>query len=145
MPRLSRTDVACWLLKSTRPPLAIDPGWAPGAERVLSRCVRRSYRLDLVVPGAPVLLWVSGRVDPGVHAVGTVLAVPREEDGGPVVDVALTRLAEPLPRAALLAHPGAADAEVLRMPAGSNPSWLSAGQYAAVLADLPVSGRAART
>ena len=31
----------------------------------------------------------------------------------------------------------ARDAEVLRMPAGSNPSWLSPEQYAAVLAHLP--------
>jgi hypothetical protein len=39
-----------------------------------------------------------------------------------------------VPRGALLADPRARDAEVLRMPAGSNPSWLSADQYAAVLA-----------
>jgi hypothetical protein len=32
------------------------------------------------------------------------------------------------------------DAEVLRMPAGSNPSWLSAGQYAAVLDRLGAGG-----
>ena len=134
--RLSGTDVGCWLLKSTRPPAEIDRGWAPGTERVLSRCVRRSYRLALMSPGAPVLLWVSGRVAPGVHAVGSVLAVPRESDDGPVVDVALTRLADALPRAVLLADPLAREAEVLRMPAGSNPSWLSPEQYAAVLSDL---------
>ena len=51
--RLSGTDVGSWLLKSTRPPAEIDPTWAPGDERVLSRCVRRSYRLDLVLPGRP--------------------------------------------------------------------------------------------
>ena len=45
----------------------------------------------------------------------------------------LTVLADPVLRAELLADPAARDAEVLRMPAGSNPSWLSAGQYAAVL------------
>jgi len=143
--RLSGADVGSWLLKSTRPPAEIDPGWAPGAQRVLTRCVRRSYRLDLVLPGAACLLWISGRVDPGVHAVGTVLAVPRDEDGGPVVDVALTRLAEPVPRARLLADPVAREAEVLRMPAGSNPSWLSPAQHAAVLAELPLTGPAART
>ncbi|HET6394788.1 MAG TPA: hypothetical protein VFG13_18315, partial [Blastococcus sp.] len=52
---------------------------------------------------------------------------------GPVVHVRLTLLAEPVPRAALLSDPRMRDAEVLRMPAGSNPSWLSAGQFAAVL------------
>jgi hypothetical protein len=51
--------------------------------------------------------------------------------------VRLTLLTDPVPRADLLADPRMRDAEVLRMPAGSNPSWLSAGQYAAVLAHLP--------
>jgi hypothetical protein len=84
--------------------------------------------------GQPVLLWVSGRDRPGVHALGVVAGPVADSDGGPVVPVRLTRLAEPVDRAELLADPGARDAEVLRMPAGSNPSWLSAGQYAAVLA-----------
>jgi hypothetical protein len=49
------------------------------------------------------------------------------------VPVRLTLLPEPVPRAALLADPVTREAEVLRMPAGSNPSWLSPAQYAAVL------------
>jgi hypothetical protein len=49
------------------------------------------------------------------------------------VPVELTLLADPLPRAALLADLVARGAEVLRMPAGSNPSWLSPAQFAAVL------------
>ena len=45
-------------------------------------------------------------------------------------------------RADLLHDPRFRDAEVLRMPAGSNPSWLTATQLAAVLerAGLPVLG-----
>ena len=126
MARLEPSDVAGWLLKSTRAPAEIDPGWAPGEERELTRCVRRSYRLELVSPGQPVLLWVSGRVRPGVHAVGTVCGAVRADDGddGPVLPVRLTSLADP----------GFRSAEVLRMPAGSNPSWLSATQLGAVLA-----------
>ena len=136
MARLQPSDVAGWLLKSTRPPAAIDPGWAPGEERELSRCVRRSYRLELVSPGQPVLLWVSGRVDPGVHAVGTVSGPVREsgDDDGPVVPVRLTSLSDPVHRGVLRADPDFRSAEVLRMPAGSNPSWLSAAQLGAVLA-----------
>jgi hypothetical protein len=132
--RLERGDVACWVLKSTRAPAEIDPGWAPGGRRDLVRCVRRSYRLELMAPGQPCLLWVSGRRRPGVHAVGELTAAPAGGDGGPEVAVRWTRLAEPVDRAELLADPDARDAEVLRMPAGSNPSWLSAAQYAAVLA-----------
>ena len=121
------------MLKSTRPPELIEPGWRVGTARELTRCVRRSYRLDLVRPGQPCLLWVSGRDSPGVHALGQLAGEVAEAGGGPEVPVAFTLLAEPVPRGELLADPAARDAEVLRMPAGSNPSGLSAGQYAAVL------------
>ena len=137
MSRLGPGDVACWVLKSTRPPEQIDPGWRVGAARELTRCVRRSYRLELVRPGRPCLLWVSGRTAPGVHALGEVTGAPEEQRDGPAVGVRLTRLPAPVARADLLADPAARDAEVLRMPAGSNPSWLSPAQYAAVLAHLP--------
>lgn len=135
MARLEPSDVAGWLLKSTRPPAEIEPGWAPGEERDLTRCVRRSYRLGLVTAGQPVLLWISGRIAPGVHAVGTVTGPVREDDDvGPVVPVRLTCLPDPLERGELLADPAFRSAEVLRMPAGSNPSWLSPAQLSAVLA-----------
>ncbi|WP_448608130.1 hypothetical protein [Geodermatophilus sp. URMC 60] len=137
MTRLGPGDVACWVLKSTRRPELVEPGWRVGTTRELTRCVRRSYRLDLLRPGQPCLLWVSGRTDPGVHALGEVTGGVEERDGGPVVPVRLTRLPAPVARADLLADPAAHDAEVLRMPAGSNPSWLSPHQYAAVLAHLP--------
>lgn len=146
MARLQAGDVAGWLVKSTRAPAEIDPEWAPGTERELTRCVRRSYRLALVSPGQPVVLWVSGRGAPGVHAVGTVTAPPREpddpDDDRPVLPVRLTRLAGPVERAELLHDPLFRDAEVLRMPAGSNPSWLTAEQLGTVLARVgpPVLG-----
>lgn len=142
--RLSAADVGCWLLKSDRLPDAVAAGWAPDTERELERCVRRSYRLALMGPGQPVLLWCSGRTAPGVHAVGSLVDGPEEREGGPVVTVALRRLAEPVSRAALLADPVARTAEVLRMPAGSNPSWLSHAEHAAVRALLPVSDPARR-
>ena len=108
--------------------------------------MRRSYRLGLMAAGQPCLLWISGRNRPGVHAVGVLTAGAMETDGGPVVAVRLTRLAQPVDRGELLADPVAREAEVLRIPAGSNPSWLSAAQYAAVLAQLePVRSSAART
>jgi hypothetical protein len=97
-------------------------------------------------PGQPCLLWVSGRERPGVHALGELTGGPVESDGGPVVAVRLTRLAEPVDRRDLLTDPAVRDAEVLRMPAGSNPSWLSAAQYAALQAHLgPVRRSAVRT
>ena len=145
--RLAAADVACWVFKSSVPPEQLAPGWRPGASRAMTRCVRPSYRLGLMAAGQPCLLWVSGRADPGVHALGSLTAGPQDADGaregsalgthsgagGPVVPVDLTLLPEPLARAALLADPRTRDAEVLRMPAGSNPSWLSLAQFAVVL------------
>src|SRR3954451_20028073 len=142
--RLTEDDVACWVLKTTRPPAAIDAGWRPGTPPSRTPCVRASYRLDLMAAGQPCLLWVSGRDRPGVHALGELTSVATEDAGGPVVGVRWTRLAAPVPRADLLADPAARDAEVLRMPAGSNPSWLSPGQYAAVLAHLEPAPAALR-
>jgi hypothetical protein len=133
MTRLTPDDVACWVLKSSVPPAVLIPGWSPGTTRELRRCVRRSYRLELLTPGRPCLLWISGRDRPGVHALG-VLTGEVEDDDGPAVQVRWTLLDHPVGRADLLADPTACQAEVLRMPAGSNPSWLSAAQYAAVLA-----------
>jgi hypothetical protein len=147
--RLQAGDVAGWLLKSTRPPGQIAPDWAPGAARDLTRCVRRSYRLDLLAPGQPVVLWVSGRVAAGVHAVGTVTGPVQEPDGPgdrpddedrPALPVRLTRLPAPVERGELLADPAFRDAEVLRMPAGSNPSWLTATQLEVVLARAGIDG-----
>jgi hypothetical protein len=131
---LGAEDVGCWLLKSSRLPDDLAPGWPPGGTLELTRCVRRSYRLALMRPGQPCLLWVSGRADPGVHALGELAGEVADTADGPVLAVRWTRLPSPVPRAALLGDPAVRDAEVLRMPAGSNPSWLSAGQYAAVLA-----------
>ena len=127
MARLTADDVACWVLKSASPRQVAGE---------LTRCVRPSYRLGLMAAGQPCLLWRSGRQDPGVHAVGVLTGPPEAGDGGPVVPVRLVALAEPVPRAELLADPAFRDAEVLRMPAGSNPSWLDAAQYAAVRARI---------
>jgi hypothetical protein len=121
------------VVKSSLPLDRVSPGWAAGQPRELDRCLRPSYRLELMAPGHPCLLWVSGRDRPGVHALGELTALPVGSPGGPVVAVRLTRLAQHVDRRELLADPAVRDAEVLRMPAGSNPSWLTAGQYAALL------------
>ena len=133
MARLTGADVACWVFKSAAPTSGLAPGWRPGTSWTTTRCVRPSYRLELMAPGQPCLLWVSGRSDPGVHALGELTAEPQETESGPVAPVRLTLLPDPLPRTVLLGDPVARDAEVLRMPAGSNPSWLSAAQFAVVL------------
>jgi hypothetical protein len=93
--------------------------------------------LDLVAAGQPCLLWLSGRDRPGVHALGAVEGPVEDDEGGPVVPVRLTLLPAPVLRFELLDDPRMRDAEVLRMPAGSNPSWLSHRQFEAVLDRTP--------
>ncbi|MGY1856185.1 hypothetical protein [Modestobacter sp. SYSU DS0290] len=142
MPRLAPSDVAAWLLKSSRPAESVAPGWSPGGWVTVDRCVRRSYRLDLLRRGQPCVLWISGRDHPGLHALGEVAGAPAvDPERGPVVRVRWRRLAEPVDRAELVADPAFAAAEVVRMPAGSNPSWLSPAQYAAVLARVEAADR----
>ncbi len=142
--RLTASDVAAWLLKTSRPPALIEPGWSPGEERTLERCVLGTYRLGLMAPGQVCLLWLSGQTCPGVHAVGTLVAGPGGEEpvdtidapGGPVVTVRLRLLQDPVPRSELMTLPAFAASEVARMPAGSNPSYLTTPQLAEVLARL---------
>ena len=124
--RLTAGDVACWVIKASG---------LPPVEGRIGRCVRRSYRVGLMVPGQRCLLWVSGRRQPGVHALGRLVGAPEPTDDPTrlTIEVELRRLAEPVPRAELLTDPAFAAAEVIRMPAGSNPSWLSAPALKAVL------------
>ncbi|WP_432544683.1 hypothetical protein [Kineococcus sp. SYSU DK002] len=131
--RLSGPDVACWLLKSAGRPAELPHH--PAGPVTLRRCLRRSYRLDLLRPGQPCVLWISGRVAPGVGAVGTV-ASAAEDGPDPGVLVELVALPQVVPRRDLVADPRFATAEVVRMAAGSNPSFLDATQFAAVLDHL---------
>ena len=147
--RLTAADVACWVLKSTGSPAALVAGWRPGTARTLSRCLRRSYRLELMTAGQPCLLWLSGRDRPGVHALGILTDGVQPDGDGWAVPMELTLLPDPIPRGELLADPIAREAEVLRMPAGSNPSWLSVDQFAVVRDRIAeagaVAGEASRT
>lgn len=86
--------------------------------------------------GQPCILWLSGASSPGVHAIGHLVGVPvaGDQDGGQsTVEVSLRLLPSPVPRPELVLRAEFADAEVIRMPAGSNPSNLTAPQLAAVL------------
>ncbi|HYP44409.1 MAG TPA: hypothetical protein VEQ66_04325 [Propionibacteriaceae bacterium] len=136
--RLTLDDIGCWVIKSQTPVVELSAGWDLGATRELTRCLRRSYRVHLMHPGQPCLLWVSGLQQPGVQALGELTSVARPVDDPEAtrpqisVDVALRRLRRPIPRSALLADHVLAAAEVLRMPAGSNPSFLSPSLWAAL-------------
>jgi hypothetical protein len=141
-------DVACWLVKTAAPPARLAPGWSPGELRTMRRCVRRSSRLGLMHAGQPCVLWLSGRHEPGVHALGRLVTAaeqPQAPAAQPEVTVALRLLPRPVARADLLQVPAFAGAEVIRMAAGSNPSYLTTEQLAALVSavgdDLPVDWR----
>ncbi|WP_460486371.1 hypothetical protein [Barrientosiimonas humi] len=77
--------------------------------------------------GQPALLWVSGKapgLPSGIYAHGRTTGVA---EGG-VIPVELAPLTPPLLRSELLGHPVLGGMEVLRMPAGSNPSYVTREQ-----------------
>jgi hypothetical protein len=112
-------------------------------------CAARSYRATLIRPGQPVMLWVSGSDArgpmPGIWAVGQTIG-PSPGDADPCgsnsslarhgdirVQLSFRLLDEPVPRAALRHVAALERLEVLRIPAGSNPSWVTGSEFAALL------------
>jgi hypothetical protein len=131
---LTRDTLGAWLVKASGAAASTRAHLATGFADVETRCVRPTYRTALVEAGQPALLWVSGteRDHPaGIYAHGRTTG-PVADDAMPV---ALTSLQHPVLRTELLGHPGLAGMEVLRMPAGSNPSYVTREQLA-VLREL---------
>ena len=106
----------------------------PTVDGITTWCVARTYRRGLIQPDQPALLWVSGsdRAEPrpGLwatgHTVGSVASAPS------TVDLRLQLLDDPVPRGIVTQVAGLEGLEVLRVPAGSNPSWVTAAEFAAL-------------
>jgi hypothetical protein len=126
-------SLGAWLLK-------VDPLERSDFVSLETRCVRPSYRTDLVRAGQPVLVWVSGS-DPrrpgGLRAAGLTTGEVGPHGAELALPLRVRPVRPPVTRADLLAEPDLRDLEVLRMPAGSNPSYLDRAQYAALLAAFP--------
>jgi hypothetical protein len=140
VPALTADSLGAWLLKANPAGGALEELARTRFTSVTTRCVRPSYRTDLATADQPVLLWVSGRDPrhpPGLHAAGRTTGPVTDSPDGPVLPVRLAPLEPIVPREALLADAVLAGLEVLRMPAGSNPSWLSRPQFDAVLSRVP--------
>ena len=146
-PAVTPESLGAWLLKADPSRSGLAELVGTGFEGVATRCVRPSYRTGLVAAGQPVLLWVS-RGDPryprGIQANGRTTGPVVDSPEGPVMPVWLRPVTPVVPREALLADPVLADLEVLRMPAGSNPSYLDTTQYAALCAAFPQVDRCDR-
>ena len=131
---LSLDALGAWLLKASGAEPSTRTHVRAGFAGVDSWCVRATYRTGLVAAGQPVLLWVSGNEaqhPAGIYARGRTTG--GAADG--TMPVELTALSQPLLRSHLVGHPDLAGMEVLRMPAGSNPSYVTPAQLR-VLADL---------
>lgn len=126
-------NLGAWLVKGHRTVSQVDELVQSGFVTVAGWCVRPSYRTGLVEPGQPVLFWVSGgdRDHPtGIYAQGTTTDRPEPESDGAklVLPLRLEPLTQPVLRTELLGHPVLRELEVLRMAAGSNPSFLDREQ-----------------
>jgi hypothetical protein len=113
-----------------------------------------SYRVDLIEPGHPCVLWVTGprraRHTPGVWAIGEITGEPFEDVGDvddplwidlgaahqvrPFVEVSMQVLDEPVPRAELAAEPMFAEAEILKSPRMGSPLALTTEELDIVVA-----------
>jgi hypothetical protein len=124
-------SLGAWLVRASGGEPATKAHAARGFADVVTRCVRPSYRTDLVEEGQRVLLWISGSerdLPAGIHAHGRTTGPAA--DG--VMPVTLAPLRSPVLRSELVGHPDLAALEVIRMPAGSNPSYVTPAQLSAL-------------
>ena len=138
---VTEATLGAWLLKADPRRAPMQEWLASDFRSVTTRCVRATYRTEVVRAGQPVLLWLSGRhpdFPPGIHAHGRTTGPVRVDDeDGPVLPVRLRRTDPVVPRGELLATPGLNGIEVLRMPAASNPSWLDRAAWEALCERFP--------
>jgi len=130
---LSTDTLGAWLVKASGAAPSTREHVRAGFAGVQTWCVRPTYRTELVAAGQPVLLWVSGSergLPAGIHAHGRAIGPAR--DG--VMPIVIVPLTEPLLRSELVGNPDLAGLEVLRMPAGSNPSYVTPGQLEVLVA-----------
>ena len=137
---ITEGTLGAWLVKASPASLPIEELVRTGFVDITSRCVRATYRTDLVRSGQPVLLWVSGN-DPrhpaGIYASGHTTGPVDEVAPKPEMPVLLRAVQPAVNRKEILDHPTLSCIEVIRMPAGSNPSYLDAEQYDALLQAFP--------
>lgn len=133
---LTAADVGAWLFTCHPREFAeLLPGLRAGG-RVDAWCVRPSYRLGLVAPGQPAVLWVSGSrgavPEPGIWMSGRMTGDLDRSGERPRAGLDLVLLDAPLPRDVLRADPRTARMEVLRAAQMSNPSVVAPGEWAVI-------------
>lgn len=150
---VTRESLGAWLLKGSPEVHPVGEHVRSTFSTITSRCVRPTYRTDLIEAGQPVLFWISGH-DPctpaGIYAqgqttgraqdAGTVDRWIEEADPGErtlVMPVELEPVEPPVLRSEIAEHPLLEQIEVMKMAAGSNPSFLSCEQLRALRSRWP--------
>jgi hypothetical protein len=136
---VTESSLGAWLVKATPAGLPVEEAMQSGFRSVTSRCVRPTYRAGLIREGQPVLLWVSGgdaRHPAGIYASGHTTG-PVRRGVELTMPVSLRGLDPVVAREEILTEPTLVTLEVIRMPAGSNPSYLDTEQYRALLSAFP--------
>ena len=140
-------SLGAWLVKASPGSLSLEELVRTGFADITSRCVRPTYRTGLVREDQPVLLWVSGndrRHPAGIYARGHTTGPVDTDASSPEMPVRLRAVDPVIHREEIRAHPVLAGIEVLRMPAGSNPSYLDTEQYHALQQAFPQARSAQR-
>ena len=106
----------------------------PTVNGVTTWCVARTYRSGLIRPDQPALLWVSGsdRAEPRPGLWATGRTAGSVDSAQSTVELRLELLDDPVPRDIVAQVAGLEGLEVLRVPAGSNPSWVTAAEFTAL-------------
>ena len=147
-PAVTAKTLGAWLIKGSLGVYPADTFIRTRLSTVTGWCLRKSYRTDLIKPGQPVLFWISGasKTHPaGLYAQGQTAGratadvaddewVDPAGRGQPklIMPVKLRPLAAPVLRSDLLQHPSLRQIEVLRMAAGSNPSFVTPADLVAL-------------
>jgi EVE domain len=143
---IDRDNLGAWLLKANPALWDISGFLQSGENRIRSWAVQPGYRSKLMAPGDRVLFWVSGDgrsgLARGIWGDGEVIAPAedwvdaergfwRDDNARSAVrariQVSITFLEEPVTAEELRSR-GLTDLEVLRIPQGANPSWVSRDQ-----------------
>ena len=150
---IDRESLGAWLLKANPTLWDLSGFLAAGENRITSWAVQPGYRSRLMTAGDRVMFWISGDgrsglargiwgdgkvVGPAEGWIDTERGFWRDDDARAAVrarvQVSIAFLDEPVTADELRAR-GLTDLEVLRIPQGANPSWVSRDQLA-VLAEL---------
>ena len=130
-------ELGAWVIKCNPRKTAVEPMRAAGQAKA-SWCVADNYRSRLIRAGQRVLFWVSGHPQRGIWGAGRIDGAVTTDDGTLHVPVRIPLFAEPVTAAELGAVPGLRAMEVFRAPQQSNPSWVSAAEWALIEPLLPL-------